>query len=55
MEKLTKLQKNALQKWLEKAENIDKTADVINLDKELTLLLDNIEYEKRISYFPRIQ
>ena len=55
MKELTQLQKEMLDDWAKKAENTDySVSDVQNLSDRLSALIHSIEYERPVSYFPRI-
>ena len=55
MKELSDLQKDMLEAWIRMAEKSDlRTADILNLDQQLNALIDSVEYELPISYFPRL-
>ena len=52
MRELSDLQKEMLESWVIIAEK--SSCDVPVLDERLSALINSIEYEKPISYFPRL-
>ena len=55
MKELNSLQKEMLQSWINYVERPNlKEADIRIAEDRLSALINSIEYEKPISYFPRI-
>ena len=55
MRKINKLQEDVINKWIEKAEKTSfKASQLIELDEKLNSILNSVENEKPLSYFPRL-
>ena len=55
MRELSDLQKDMLKAWIVAAEKYDLNPKQIPvLDERLSALINSIEYEKPLSYFPRL-
>ena len=55
MKKLSNLQENLLKKWIVSAEKTSfKISDLLLLDEKLNTLINSVEREHPVSYFPRL-
>lgn len=52
---LNELQQQRINLWLEQAENTNMNVkDVVVLDEMLTNIVENLNYNQNLSYFPRL-
>ena len=55
MKELTNLQQQMINTWLKKAEKTEfKASEIQSLDDKISAIINSIEYESPISYFPRL-